>query len=109
MTHETPEVSLNPVSQEVIVPVDGRVPPPSVLERYEQVLPGSADRVLKMAEAEQAHRHAIDSQAAQTDSRVRTRRLAFGFTLAVMGVSLGAVLGGMWLIMRLFWARRARR
>jgi len=38
----------------------GPLPPPKLFEGYEQVLKGSADRILTMAEKEQSHRHSFE-------------------------------------------------
>lgn len=35
----------------------GPIPPPEVLEKYEKISPGFADRIVKMAEIEQEHRN----------------------------------------------------
>lgn len=40
----------------------GPLPPVDVLKGYESILEGAADRVVKMAEREQEHRHAIDNK-----------------------------------------------
>jgi uncharacterized membrane protein len=34
----------------------GPLPPPAELEKFNQIIPGGADRLLRMAEAEQTHR-----------------------------------------------------
>ncbi len=39
----------------------GPLPAPEVLARYEQSFPGSADRIIKMAESEMAHRQGLES------------------------------------------------
>lgn len=35
----------------------GPLPPPSILQQYENVCPGSAERILRSMEKEQYHRH----------------------------------------------------
>ncbi|MGC6485047.1 MAG: DUF2335 domain-containing protein [Candidatus Puniceispirillales bacterium] len=35
----------------------GPLPPPQILEQYEECLPGAADRIMSRAEKEQSHRH----------------------------------------------------
>lgn len=40
----------------------GPIPDPLTLQQYEQVLPGSADRILTMAEKEQSTRHENNSK-----------------------------------------------
>ncbi len=38
---------------------EGPLPPPDLLKQYEQTLPGIAERIVRMAEEEQAHRHTL--------------------------------------------------
>lgn len=44
-----------------------QLPPPDDLERYERLLPGSAERLLGAGEREQHHRHEIENRAAALD------------------------------------------
>lgn len=51
----------------------GPLPPPALFEHYEKALPGSADRILKLAENEQTYRHdwekkALDAQKGDTNT-----------------------------------------
>lgn len=48
----------------------GPIPHPSIVERYELTLPGSADRILAMAEQRQAANIAIEKQRQQDSVRV---------------------------------------
>lgn len=64
----------------------GPLPPPALFEHYEKALPGSADRILRMAENEQTHRHdwekiALDSQRGDTK-----RGQIFGLIISVLGL-----------------------
>lgn len=40
----------------------GPIPPPGILDRYNQILPNAADRILSMAEKEQNHRHQMQEK-----------------------------------------------
>ena len=40
----------------------GPLPDPAVLQRYEEILPGAAERILAMAEANAAHRREAQKQ-----------------------------------------------
>lgn len=40
----------------------GPIPPPNLLERYEAITPGAADRILTMAENQSKHRIAAESE-----------------------------------------------
>lgn len=44
---------------------NGDYPPPAVLEGYEKIEKGAADRILKMAEADLAHQHDMEKIAAR--------------------------------------------
>ncbi len=41
----------------------GPIPPPAMLEEYNRIVPGSADRILRMAEDQTTHRHALAALA----------------------------------------------
>ena len=57
----------------------GPIPPPSIMRGYEDVLPGSADRILTMAEFGQRHRASYEN-----------RGLLFGFLAALALIALSA-------------------
>ena len=38
----------------------GPLPPPQILEKYESIVPGSADRIIGMAEKQSEHRRSIE-------------------------------------------------
>jgi uncharacterized membrane protein len=38
----------------------GPLPPPEILARYNDVVPGCADRIISMAERQQSHRHNLE-------------------------------------------------
>lgn len=66
----------------------GPLPPPAVLERYDEVLPGSAERILAMAENEQRHRHGYDNSLLS----LFTRGQWFAFVLGLAALSAGTYL-----------------
>lgn len=41
----------------------GPLPPPAVLEEYDRIRPGAAERILVMAEKEQQHRHDTENES----------------------------------------------
>src|SRR5262245_30403851 len=45
----------------------GPLPTPEAFERYNRVLPGAADRILRMAERQAAHRQDLESRALKGD------------------------------------------
>ena len=76
----------------------GPIPPPQILDKYNQILPGAADRILKMAEKEQSHRHEmqeklVESQASDFRQDRNEKRLGqiFGFAIGVVSIISGSV------------------
>ena len=82
----------------------GPLPPPEALQRYDEILPGAADRIFTMAE--ERHRHQIDQEKAAIElekdalitagenieaehSRSRLG-LVFAFLIALAGIGTGA-------------------
>ena len=61
----------------------GPLPPPAMYSEYERALPGSAERILAMAEKEQNHRIAWEETALGTSVRETKLGQWFGFAIAV--------------------------
>lgn len=75
----------------------GPLPPPVVLEGYEAVVPGSAERIMAMAEKEQDHRHSREDEIVRIFSRGQW--LAFVLGVLALGsatllLALGRDIGG---------------
>ena len=83
----------------------GPLPQPEDFDRYNVVLPGAAERLLTMAEKEQAHRHKLEELDTAHDHRQERAGLRWGGTLTIAGmvaalIALLGVLGaGVWLIL----------
>ncbi len=44
----------------VVAEYQGPIPPPQMLARYEEIVPGAGERILAMAEKEQQNRHSMN-------------------------------------------------
>lgn len=80
----------------------GPIPPPEILRKYDEIHPGLAERIIKMAEEEAAHRRIMESEVTAVQARDQTayRRSelgqVFGFATglaAIGGAALAAVKG----------------
>jgi uncharacterized membrane protein len=71
----------------------GPLPPPEALARYNEVIPGGAERILAMAERQSAHREALESKVVNANASSQKMGSTYAFIL-----SLVAVVGGVWLI-----------
>ncbi|MBW4039310.1 MAG: DUF2335 domain-containing protein [Acidobacteria bacterium] len=70
----------------------GPLPPPETLSRYNDVLPGAAERILAMAESQHHHRLTLESDV--VNSNVSDQRLGviLGFIIAMTAISGGIYL-----------------
>jgi uncharacterized membrane protein len=68
----------------------GPLPPAEQVRAYEEVLPGSADRILSMAERQQEHRLSLE-RVTVVEAAQRSRwGLRLGFAIAVLVIGVGA-------------------
>lgn len=70
----------------------GPLPVPSHLEKYELILPGAAERIMAMAEAQSNHRRSIETKVIDSDISNSKWGLRFGFISGIFGMGLGAFL-----------------
>jgi len=71
----------------------GPLPPPEALERYNQVLPGAAERIIAMAESQHNHRQGLESHVVRSNVSAQTLGTILGFIVAMT-----VVIGGMYLV-----------
>lgn len=65
---------------------EGPLPPPKLLEGYERICPGAADRIIKMAENQSSHRMSIEKIMVKSGSRDSLLGVVFAFFLGLSGV-----------------------
>ena len=67
----------------------GPIPPPSIMKQYEEILPGSADRILKMAENQSEHRQSLEKQRLSFSNRAVRRGQIFGLVIGIVAIVTG--------------------
>lgn len=67
----------------------GPMPPPAALREFNEIIPGGAERILRMAEAEQLHRQTCESNALQIERDSIKRGQWLGAAVSVVSI-LGA-------------------
>ena len=84
---------------EMIAAYRGPIPPPEILEGFERVVPGAGERILAMAEREQANKHARQADASQLDAQtltfsygLMTRSQWMGFVILLLTLYFGSSL-----------------
>ena len=78
----------------------GPIPPPDALERYNQITPGAAERILAMAERETSHRHDTEQLIISNEYKEAKRGQIFALTTC----SLAILTGGYLAISGMQWA-----
>jgi len=73
----------------------GPLPPPKQLKEYNDVLPGAADRILKMAERQSEHRQRMEEQIVNANTKDSHLGVIFAFILGALiiggGIYLAAI------------------
>lgn len=70
----------------------GPIPSPEVIGGYEKVLAGSADRIIKMAEREQGHRHQLQIRGQSQQAILTFVGQLFAFIMGFSGIAGGIYL-----------------
>ena len=65
------------------------IPPASEIEKYEVVLPGAADRIMKMAEAQLEHRTKIEKLVLEWNTKAQLIWVYSGFGIWVITLTFG--------------------
>jgi len=68
----------------------GPIPDPMTLERYDQILPGAAERIIKMAEDQSTHRREIEKIVIKSKSRDSLLGIIAGFFITIIVALIGA-------------------
>lgn len=70
----------------------GPIPPPNILESYEHILPGSADRIIIMAEEQARHRQRLEKDIITSNITNERSGMWLAFILTLLFMSFGAYL-----------------
>lgn len=72
---------------------EGPLPPPNLLQAYEQIIPGSAERLLVLLETQAAHRRTIEQQLVSADIHAKRRGQAIAAVLSSLFGVIAGILG----------------
>ncbi|MCC6960351.1 MAG: DUF2335 domain-containing protein [Dehalococcoidia bacterium] len=71
---------------------NGPIPPPAALAAFEQVQPGLADRITRMAENEQSHRHSTQRRALLIEGVRTIGGMASALVITLFSLAVAAYL-----------------
>ena len=77
----------------------GPLPPPEILEKYDRVVPGAAERILRLAEEQSEHRKGLERKVIESDIERSRWGQILGFVIAIVGLGVSAyisVYGNPW-------------
>jgi uncharacterized membrane protein len=68
-----------------LVHYEGPLPHPATLKQYDEIVPGAAERLISMAEAQASHRQDLESRVIRNDNLKSLLGTIFGFVIALVG------------------------
>lgn len=83
------EETLSLVQQQIVM-TSGPIPPPEIVAGYEQILPGSADRLFSMAESQAEHRQTLEKVGLNAAIHREKQGMWIAASLATLFGLLGA-------------------
>lgn len=70
----------------------GPIPHPETLQQYNDIIPEGAERIMRMAENQQAHRIEMEKTVIRRQSFQSLLGQIFGFLIGILGISWGGYL-----------------
>lgn len=70
----------------------GPIPPPQILEYYERILPGSGNRIIKMAEDQLYHRTSLEKLVISSDVNNEKKGMNYAFISLILMMVIGVAL-----------------
>lgn len=80
------------IRQEKTTAFSGPIPPPDLLKGFEEVLPGLADRIVRMAETQATHRQDLEASVVKAEINRGYLGMASGLVVAMTAIIMGGVL-----------------
>ena len=63
-----------------------------MLRKYEELLPGSANRIISMAENQSSHRQGLEKKVVESNCSNERLGMILGFGICLLAISLGGLL-----------------
>lgn len=79
------------VHQSSVQSFSGPIPHPDILRQFNEVVPGSAERIIKMAEDQSTHRKELERKVIDSDIERSKWGQILGFVIAIAGLIVSAV------------------
>ena len=98
---EPPNTAQNKIHQvtQVHEAFSGPLPHPKILADYDKILPGTAERIITLAEAEAEHRRLLEKTAINAEVEEKRRGQKYGLIIGCTGIGASVLLGAMGTLM----------
>jgi uncharacterized membrane protein len=70
----------------------GPLPHPEILKMYNDIMPGSAEKIIKMAEDQSLHRRNLENKVIESDVKRQRNGQVLGFIISMFGLLMSAVI-----------------
>jgi uncharacterized membrane protein len=87
---KNPATSVQAVQSFQIEQYQGFLPHPRILVEFDNIVPGSAERIIKMVEDQAKHRQGLEQSVINSDIRDGRTGLIFGFIVSLVAILAGA-------------------
>ena len=77
--------------EQVTTRFSGLVPHPDILAGYEKVCPGAAERIIKMAENQTAHRIELEKIVIDSNNKKAQNGQVFAFAITIVAIIAGSI------------------
>ena len=84
------ELATVTVSASISQQYSGPLPPPELLERFNQVIPNGAERIMVMVEQQNSHRMVIENTVVKNQQWQSTLGQYFALAVTIFGLSISA-------------------
>ncbi|MEK7150143.1 MAG: DUF2335 domain-containing protein [Patescibacteria group bacterium] len=79
------------IRREVSQSFSGPLPHPDILRQFNEIVPGAAERIIKMAEEQSAHRKELEKKVINSDITRSKWGQILGFVIALAGLGVSAI------------------
>ena len=90
LTLDLEDICKNPALVREIIAISrtssGPLPPPEILVQYNEIIPDGAERIMQMAERQQAHRHNMEKHVIFEEVKQSGRGQIFGLVISLVTV-----------------------
>jgi len=91
LVNASPPPSALAATRATVTAFQGPLPPPELMEKYNQIVPDAAERIIVLFESQVQHRQSLEKAVIQSDVRDSRLGLYLGFFVSVVAIIGGVI------------------